>query len=260
MIFAHGWWVQGGEKMSKSLGNVVDPVEIVRTYRVDPYRYFLLSEAPFGQDGTFSEQALIERYNTALANDLGNLLHRTLTMCEKYFQGSIPPGEVRPYLLSDSERTGNVAEDLVKLSNKIRSNQIYVWTNDLQLEIDTIVERKLKPQMQNLDFYNSIADIWSLINQTNRYIEISAPWKLSKESKSGDLKLVIRTLMEVLRVVSLSVWPFMPYTGETIWRQLGIAEPIEKTFFGENMWGFFEKGGKVAKGNPIFPRIELEKI
>lgn len=228
MIFAHGWWVQGGEKMSKSRGNVVDPVEIVQTYGVDPYRYFLLNEASFGSDGTFSEEALIDRYNGSLANDLGNLLHRSLTMCEKYFEGKIPSG----------------------LSLK--------YQNSLRLEADELFS-KLSESMGRLAFSEALSQIWTLIGHANKFIEEKAPWKLAKEAKTEELKLVIVSLLEVLRIVALAVWPFMPKTADGLWKQLGISEPLEKTPFQEMKWGYFEKGGTIAKGAPLFPRIEVKK-
>lgn len=228
MIFAHGWWVQGGQKMSKSRGNVVDPVEIAKTYGVDPYRYFLLSETPFGQDGTFSEEALIDRFNTALANDLGNLLHRSLTMCEKYFEGNIPAG----------------------VSSKCKG--------DLRSGVDALAP-KLSACMDKLAYSDALAEIWTLVNQANKFIEVKAPWKLSKEGKVEELQQVIVELMEVLRAVAQAVWPFMPATGEGIWKQLGIERSITEVPFKENAWGFFEKGGRVQKGAPLFPRIEVIK-
>ena len=228
LIFAHGWWVQGGQKMSKSLGNVTDPVEIVRHYGVDSFRYFLLSETPFGEDGTFSEEALISRFNTDLANDLGNLLHRTLTMCEKYFGGEIPAGV--------SKKSGSVLRNHVNVLVPV-----------------------LVPLMNKLAFSDALSEIWSLINEANKFIETSAPWTLSKQGKTEELKKVIVPLMEVLKAAAQSVWPFMPNTGEAIWGQLGIKEKLWETPFKKDMWGFFEKGGKVSKGAPLFPRIEVEK-
>jgi len=228
MVFAHGWWVQGGEKMSKSKGNVVDPVEIVKQYGVDAYRYFLLRETAFGSDGTFSEEALILRYNTDLANDLGNLLHRSLTMCEKYFEGRIPEG----------------------ISSKCRG--------ELRDGVDRL-EGTLTPLMDKLDFSNALSAIWNVISIANKFVETSAPWTLAKEKKEKELKEVIVTLLEVLKAVSHAVWPFMPSTSEAIWKQLGIEDSPSKTPFKNNLWGHFEKGGQVAKGAPLFPRIESEK-
>ncbi len=225
-IFAHGWWVQGGEKMSKSRGNVIDPVEIVKTYGVDPYRYFLLREVPFGQDGTFSEEALIDRFNHDLANDLGNLLHRSLTMCEKYFGGEVP-------LVSKwDEKLKSLCEELPK---------------------------KLNDSMNRLAFEEALAEIWQVIGVANKYIETSAPWTLSKEGKTEELKQVIATLMETLYAVATAVWPFIPSTGDAIWKQLGVLTSIDSSTPQERAWGHFNKGGKVAKGLPLFPRIEVEK-
>ncbi len=228
MIFAHGWWVQGGQKMSKSLGNVTDPVEIVKTYGVDPFRYFLLSETPFGQDGTFSEEALISRFNTALANDLGNLVSRSLTMCEKFFEGNIP--------LNVSGRCKNILKDTA----------------------DNL-PAKLSEHMSRLAFSEAMAEVWSLISHANRFIEEKAPWKLAKEGKTAELEEAIVSLLETLRVVSQAVWPFMPGTGEAVWTQLGIAEPITRAPLKDKTWNFFEKGGKIAKTPPLFPRIEVAK-
>lgn len=228
MIFAHGWWVIGGEKMSKSRGNAVDPIEIVKTYGIDPYRYFLLSETTFGEDGTFSEEALIDRFNHNLANDLGNLLHRSLTMCEKYFGGEIPGG----------------------VSNRCK--------NVLSASAGALPERMV-PLMERLAFSDALSEIWTLINQANKFIEEKAPWKLSKEGHTEELQAVIVSLLESLKVIAQAVWPFMPHTGEAIWAQLGIQGSIENGAFKENNWGFFENGGRIAKGAPLFPRIEVKK-
>ncbi|MBI2094993.1 MAG: methionine--tRNA ligase [Candidatus Omnitrophica bacterium] len=228
LIFAHGWWVQGGEKMSKSRGNVIDPVEIAKTYGVDAFRYFLLRETAFGQDGVFSEEAFILRYNTDLANDLGNLLHRTLTMCEKYFDGSVPAGV-------SSRCAGELKEGV------------------------DLLESKLSRSLEKLAFSDALAEIWALVGQANKFIESSAPWTLAREKKTGELKVVIVSLAEAIKAVAQALWPFMPSTAEGIWRQLGIAEPVAKASFKKNLWGYFEKGGQVAKGAPLFPRIETKR-
>ncbi len=253
MIFAHGWWVQSGEKMSKSRGNVVDPVEIVKTYGVDAFRYFLLREVPFGQDGTFSEEALILRYNTDLANDLGNLLHRSLTMCEKYFMGEIP--KINP--VNDFFK-GLSLEDAQK-DHAIKENPIVYASLILAVQTCCDRPRRLQQYMEKLAFSDALADIWLLVNDANTYIEKMAPWKLAKEDKRRELGLVIYSLCECLRYIAQFVRPFIPATGQAIWKQLGLAGSPDKAEFREGVWGQFERGGKVAKGAPLFPRIETQK-
>lgn len=229
-IFAHGWWVQGGEKMSKSRGNAVDPTEVVNTYGVDAYRYFLLRETPFGQDGTFSEEALILRTNTDLANDLGNLLHRTLSMCEKYFAGRVPDFPKDPGATP-------VEKDALAL----------------MLAGDELIDA-IDGLLADAAFSEALAAIWAVVTRANKFIESSAPWALSKEKREKELGLVILSLAEVLRDVAQAVWPFMPGTAQSMWTQLGLTFPIDK----------LEKtpakshtmlGHQVAKGAPLFPRI-----
>ena len=254
MIFAHGWWVQGGEKMSKSRGNVVDPVEIVKTYGIDPYRYFLLSETPFGQDGTFSEEALISRFNTDLANDLGNLLNRSLTMCEKYFDGNIPSGDPLREFLKDLSFT-DAQKSIQVQENKI----VYDTVLYMALGIEDLY-RRTPDMMKKLAFSDVLAEIWTLIRKANQYIEYTAPWNLAKQNKQEELKIVIVSLCEVLRVIARVITPFMPDTGRAILNQLGIKEEMKNNLLSvEDGWGYFKNGGKIFKGNPLFPRIEIKK-
>lgn len=232
LVFAHGWWVQGGEKMSKSRGNVTDPVEIVQKYGVDAFRYFLLREAPFGSDGTFSEEALIARYNADLANGLGNLLSRTLTMCEKYCAGAIPPGQL---VKNVGEPKGQFTNDMDKLPGIVMAH------------------------MQNLSFSHVLENIWGVVTCMNEYIEQKAPWKLAKEGKQAEVDVVIRTLCEHLKVIAQAIAPFMPTKAQEIWSQLGLSGKPMDMPFKDNMWGFFENGAQIAKGTSLFPRIELPK-
>lgn len=227
MIFAHGWWVQGGQKMSKSLGNVTDPVEVVAHYGVDPYRYFLLSETSFGQDGTFSEDALVSRYNMDLANDLGNLLHRSLTMCEKYFEGVVPdaPGH---------------------------DSAIVKSAGELIAEAHGLFGR-MSAHMTTLAFSEALREIWAVVGKANKFIEVSAPWTLAKENKTDDLKAVILALAEVLRAVAQATWPFMPSKMEALWLQLGAKGSVEQL---PQSHGLSTAGVKVQKGAPLFPRID----
>lgn len=227
-IFAHGWWKVGGDKMSKSKGNIINPRDMVDKFGVDAYRYFLLREVPFGIDGSFSESALIGRINSDLANDLGNLLHRTLSMIEKYFSGTVPERSkiADPEGLSDS-----IIREINSLGPKIDS------------------------AMEKINFSQALIAIWELINAANKFIEQKAPWKLSKENKIEELKDMMYDLYQVLRVVSVFIRPFLPQTSLEMRRQLGLGkEEISlKSFV---CWRDIDSGTKIDKGNPLFPRIE----
>ncbi|MBL3593182.1 MAG: methionine--tRNA ligase [Synergistaceae bacterium] len=226
-VFAHGWWTVEGEKMSKSKGNVVDPFEMVDLYGVDAFRYFLLREVAFGNDGDFSELALVQRVNSDLANDLGNLLNRTLQMVER-FQG----GQVLP---------GGAADPL----------------DEELLDAAEVTRKAYSDAMERMAFDEALKALWALIGRGNKYIDATMPWKLGKEGQTERLASVLSVLCTVLRQAALLVSPVMPATARTMWRQLGLAGTPEDAGFAAAEKPF-PAGVTVAKGEVLFPRIDVE--
>src|SRR3989339_1173343 len=187
MIFAHGWWMVGKDKMSKSRGNVIDPLRLVDAYGVDTYRYFLLRDVPFGLDGTFSNEAIIKRKNSDLANDWGNLTHRTATMVEKYFSGKLP-------------EQGSIKENQLKRDN------------------DNL-EAQLRKALEAVDFTARLDALWLVISEANKFIEDTKPWNLLKENKTEELNSFIMLLVSVIRNVSRALTNFMPQSAKSISEQ-----------------------------------------
>ena len=228
-IYGHGWLLLEGGKMSKSKGNVIDPVILCERYGVDAIRYFLLREIPFGSDGIFSNEALIGRINADLANDLGNLLSRTIAMVLKYFDGVIP----------DERESGEFDLDL----------------KDLSLE----TKKEVEDYLDNLQFSNALTVLWKLISRTNKYIDETAPWLLAKSADNAPrLAGVMYNLCESIRIISILLTPFMPATTPKIREQVGFDEDISK-WDDSGKWGLLPTGFKVKKGEIIFPRIDATK-
>ncbi|MDR1977556.1 MAG: methionine--tRNA ligase [Synergistaceae bacterium] len=227
-VVAHGWWTVDGEKMSKSKGNVVDPFKMAELYGADAFRYFLLREVPFGNDGDFSEAALVGRINSDLANDLGNLLNRTLQMIVSYSGGVVPAGALDDPLDVEVRALGEATVGAVDKS------------------------------METFSYDEALKLIWAFIGRANKYIDETSPWKLQKEGKNARLDGVLCTLYEVLRLSALLVAPYIPEGAEKIWKQLGRQGSVHTEKIDSFRWGE-GAGTKVDKAEVLFPRIDLEQ-
>jgi methionyl-tRNA synthetase len=227
-VFAHGWWTVEGQKMSKSLGNVVDPYEMVETYGADAFRYFLMREVPFGLDGDFSRKALVHRINSDLANDFGNLLNRTLGMLGKYFGGTVPaPAEA-------TEDDGRLIA---------RSREAAVSSD---------------AAMEEVEFHKALGAVWDLVKAANRYVDAQAPWTLAKSPDRRErLGTVLYNILEAARICVLLAAPFVPAAAQRMWEALGCEGAVEKAVLSSAVrWGALRPGVTLPKSAVAFPRIE----
>ena len=231
-VLGHGWLLLGGEKVSKSKaakGNdVVDPVILIERYGIDALKYFLLREYTFGQDGVFTNEVMLKRMNYDLANDLGNLVSRTVSMIEKYCGGTVPKATT----------SDDIDEDLKRIAVGAAS--------------------KVEEQMDKFAFNMALEEIWILVRRANKYIDEKSPWVLAKdESKKAELDTVMHNLAESIRIISILIHPFMHTTSKEIRKQMGLwyADVVWKDAFTFEMMD----GEQVKKGNPIFPRLDIEK-
>ena len=222
-VFAHGWWTFEGEKMSKSKGNVIDPHKVIDDYSTDALRYFLLREVPFGNDGDFCMNNFLERYNSELANELGNLFSRTLKMIEKYSDGKIPNVKIKKNALSE------------KAKESIKDYQ------------DSI---------ENIDFSKALGKLWELVRMANKYIEDEAPWKLAKDASAKEkLDDVLFNIAATMRVVAFLIMPVMPDSSQKMLEQLGLAGVNDKSSL---IWEDMPTDIKVGESKVLFPRKETK--
>ncbi len=232
-VYGHGWLIVDGDKMSKSKGNVVDPIALIDEFGADTIRYFLLREINLGQDGNFSRDALIERINSDLANDLGNLLHRTLSMAKK-FQGGVLTAPV-----GESDIDKSLKADAAETVKFYREN------------------------MDKMELSAALKKAWAFVSRSNKYIDETAPWALAKdETKKQELANVLYNLSESLRTIAVLISPYMPATSPKIWNQLNLEglKPFADVQLADvENWGGIPAGHQLGEAEQLFPRIEVEK-
>jgi methionyl-tRNA synthetase len=223
LVYAHGWITVDGQKIGKSLGNAANPFELIDRFGADSMRYFLLREAPFGSDFSYSDEKIAQRHNSDLGNDLGNLLHRTLSMLQKYRDGVVPEG--RPAESPFAQRFSDLPQ-------------------------------RVRTAIFDLRFREALEIVWELVTGLNRAIDERKPWALNKEGKTAELDDLLYDLAEGLRVVAILLFPFMPERMEEMWRRLGVEGAIDADW-AHAAWGGTRPGTQTHTGDPLFPRVEL---